>query len=402
MINKQLVIESTNFEGLLEKAEALIPNLRERISEVESLRSIPQSTIDELTEAGLLTLLTPKKYGGHELNFRQYLDIVSKIGKGCGSTAWVVTLINVAKWIVSVNFTEEVHDVVFKDNAIANVCGVFEARKCEVEKVEGGYLIKEGMWGFASGSNHSDYFFLGFPQVNENGEVEGLRAALIPRKDVNVLDDWHTISMRGTGSNSITVKNVFVPENWTTSLSNAVVGQYPAVHLQDQALYNSAFVPVAALVLLAPGLGLSAAAKEVFLEKLPNRKIQYTSHNSQAEAGITHLQLAEAVMKMETASLLAYRVADEIDKWAAAGKFMDFDGRVQARVDCAYANRLNCEAVDIIFSLAGGSAISQSNLLSIIMKDSKTPPQHGLIVPTTGLELYGRILAGQEPNTLLI
>ena len=299
------------------------------------------------------------------------------------------------------NFTEEVHDVVFKDDAIANCCGVFEPRKCDVEKVEGGYLIKDGMWGFASGSNHSDYFFLGFPQVNENGEVEGLAAALIPRKDVNVLDDWDTMSMRGTGSNSLTVKNVFVPDKWTTSLSKAVVGEYPSVHLQDQALYTVTIL-VAALVLLAPRIGLSAAAKEIFL-KLPGRRIQYTFHNNQAEAAITHLQLAEAVMKMETASLLAYRCADEIDKWAASGEYMDFNGRVQARVDSSYANRLNCEKVSrYYFSLAGGSAISELNLLSKIMKDSKTPPQHGLIVPTTGLELYGRILAKQEPNTFLV
>lgn len=87
MVNKQMVVESTIYEELLGKAKAMIPNLRERISELESLRSIPQSTIDELTEAGLLKLLAPKKYGGYQLNFRQYLDIVSQIGKGCGSTA---------------------------------------------------------------------------------------------------------------------------------------------------------------------------------------------------------------------------------------------------------------------------------------------------------------------------
>lgn len=402
MVIKQMSLESTSYEELLGNAEAMIQNLRERANEVESLRSIPQSTITELTEAGLFKLLTPKKYGGYQLNFRQYLDIVSQIGKGCGSSAWVVALNNVAKWVVSVSFTEEVHDLVFKDDAIANFCGVFEPRKCDVEKVEGGYLIKEGMWGFASGSNHADYFFLGFPHVNESGEVEGLGAALIPRKDVTVLDDWNTISMRGTGSNSVTVKNIFVPEKWTTSISKAVLGEYPSTHLQDQPLYRSAFIPVAAVVLLAPGIGLSAAAKEIYLKNLPNRRIQYTFHNKQAEAGVTHLQLAEAVMKMETASLFAYRAADEIDKWAASGEYMDFNSRIQARVDCSYANRLNCEAVDLIFSLAGGSAISEYNLLSKIMKDSKTPPQHGLITPTTGLELFGRILADQSPNTFLI
>ncbi|GIN69551.1 acyl-CoA dehydrogenase [Bacillus sp. J14TS2] len=402
MVNKQMAVGSTYYEGLLEKAEVMIPNLRARINETENLRSIPQSTINELIDAGLLKLLTPKKYGGYQLKFRQCLDIVSQIGKGCGSTAWVVATINFANWMVSVSFTKEVHDVVFKDGALANCCGVFEARKSKVEKVEGGYLIKEGMWGFASGSNHSDYFLLGFPLVDDNGEVVGPGAALIPRKDVNVLDDWHTMSMRGTGSNSLTVENVFVPDKWTVSLSKAIVGEYPSVHLHDQDLYRSALIPAAALVILAPGIGLSAAAKEIFLEKLPDRRIQYTFHTKQAEAGVTHIQLAESVMKMETASLLAYRVADEIDSWAASGEYMPFDSRVQARVDCSYANRLNCEAVDLLFSIAGGSEISDSNLLSKIMKDAKTPPQHGLITPTTGLELYGRNLAEQEPNTFLI
>ncbi|MCM3601718.1 acyl-CoA dehydrogenase family protein [Robertmurraya korlensis] len=401
-MSEQMVEISSSYQMLLESAKKVSPRLKERVQEVDQLRMLPQDTISELKAAGLFKILTPKKYGGHQLNFRQYLDIVSELGKGCGSTAWVSSLINVVNWMVATTFTEEVHKIVFGEDGDVNCCGVLEPRNCEVRREPDGVYIKKGLWGFASGSRHADYFFLGIPIVNENGVTEGLGAALLPKKYVKILDDWHTISMRGTGSNSVTVEDVFVPNSWVTSISKAIKGDYPSTHLQNQALYRSAFIPVSALVLMAPGLGLGIAAKEYFIEKLPSRRIQYTWYNKQAEAPVTHLQLAEAVMKIEAASLLTYRAADEIDKWAQKDVYMDFNSRVQVRADCSYANRLVSEAVDIFMSMGGGSVISENNTLSRIMKDAKTPPQHGLIVPTTGLELYGRILAGQESNTLLV
>ncbi|MCM3764461.1 acyl-CoA dehydrogenase family protein [Neobacillus niacini] len=397
-----LVETRENFTTLLENARSLVPNLKARVQEVDEIRKLPEATINEMTELGLFNILTPERYGGNQLTFREYIDVVRELGKGCGSTAWVAALYNVAKWFVAAIFTDEVHQEVFKDNGASNICGVFEPRKCKVKKVPGGYLIEEGLWGFCSGSQHSDYFFLGFPLIDENGEGNELGVALIPKENVKILDDWHTISMRGTGSNSVTVSNVFVPENWTASISKGIVGEFPDSLVRGEASYNSGFVPVAALVLTAPGLGLVSAALDYFVERLPKRRIQYTWYNNQADAPVTHLQLAEAVMKSETAHLHVYRAANEIDRWAKEGKYMDFEARAKVRADCSYATRLTMEAIEILMSAGGGSAIAENNPLSRIMKDGKTPPQHGLLTPTTGLELYGRVLSEREPNTVLI
>lgn len=393
---------SDNARMLLHHARSMVPKLRERVLNIDELRRIPQETIDELHALGLFKLLVPTRYGGYQLSFCEYIDIVAELGRGCGSTAWVVSLINVTKWLTSVGFTEQVHQEVFGQDGNANICGVFEPRKCNLKRVEGGYRIEEGLWGFCSGSWHSDYFFLGIPLLNDTGEVQGMGAALIPKKDLTIHDDWHVMSMRGTGSNSVSVKDVFVPDYRVTSISDDIEGRYPSVHLRDQALYRSAFIPVAAYVLTGPGLGLIRSAYEHCMERLPNRRIQYTWYTKQAEAAVTHLQLAEAVMKIDTAHMHLYRAGQDIDRWAESGKYMDFNTRARVRADCSYATRVSMEAVEILFSASGGSAIAESNALQRIMRDMKSPNLHGLLVPTTGLEMFGRVLAKQQPNTPLI
>jgi alkylation response protein AidB-like acyl-CoA dehydrogenase len=346
-------------------------------------------------------LTIPKSFGGHQVNIRTFIDVNTEIARGNGSAGWVTTLTNVCNWLVATLFPKDVQQEVFGE-ANARTCGVLEPRKCEVRRVEGGYVIEKGFWGFGSGSLHANWAALGIPIVDENGQIIDNGLAVLPMKDVEIQDDWYTTGLRGSGSNSLAVKDIFVPERRVISLSKAINGEYQSGYSKEETLYHSALVPVLALVLLSPPLGMARAALEIFLEKLPNRKIQYTWHNSQAEATVTHLKVAEVAMKIDSALLHVYRAADDIDKCAASGGYMDFHNRARVRMDSGYAVRLCWEAIDILASESGGGLIAENNLLSQIIRDARGATNHGVIVPTTNLELYGRILCGQEPNTVLI
>src|SRR6476620_2475321 len=74
----------------LEKARELVPKLWERAQETENIRRIPEETMKELKEAGLITMLRPKQYGGFETNMRTYADVIVEISKGCASTGWIL------------------------------------------------------------------------------------------------------------------------------------------------------------------------------------------------------------------------------------------------------------------------------------------------------------------------
>ncbi|NED83970.1 oxidoreductase, partial [Streptomyces sp. SID11233] len=122
--------------------------------------------IKALTEAGLFRLTVPRRLGGFETNFRTMLEVTSELARGCGSTAWVATLINVTNWTVGL-FPERAQLDVWGSGPDARVCGVL-APTSTSRKVEGGWRVT-GRWGFASGSLHAQWANLGIPLTDGSG-----------------------------------------------------------------------------------------------------------------------------------------------------------------------------------------------------------------------------------------
>ena len=173
-IREQLIISNGRDQGMakveeqlntifVERAKSLVPKLRERAEEVDTLRRVPEETIKELKEEGLLTLLRPKRYGGQETNMRTYTDVIVEISKGCASTGWVLALCSIRELMVAESFSEKTHQEIFGQNEDVVFAGVYEPRKCIARKVEGGYLIEEGFWMFCSGSKHASWGYFGMP-----------------------------------------------------------------------------------------------------------------------------------------------------------------------------------------------------------------------------------------------
>ncbi|MBV9229785.1 MAG: acyl-CoA dehydrogenase family protein [Chloroflexi bacterium] len=389
-------------DDLVERARQLVPHLRQRVQEMDKLGYLPEETVQELQEAGLFQLTVPRIYGGHQVDMRTYMDVVSEIGRGDTSTAWVVSLISGANWMAAAVFPEETQQEVFGTVGGARVTGVLAPRHCSVKRVEGGYLIEEGKWGFNSGSYHSNWIGLGIPLLNERGEVVDQGFALLPSEDVERLDDWNMIGMQGTGSTTVTVHNKFVPARRITSMSQSTHGDYLSTNLRDEVAYRYAFVPFLAIVLIYPILGAARAMLEMLLERLPSRGIQYTWYTKQAEATVTHLQVAEAAAKIDAAQLFLERASDDIDAWARRGEYMEYMSRARVRLDSGYAARLLFEAADIIIEASGGSFAAAHNPLNHFWRDIRTGSLHAFSNPTTNLELYGRLLCGQPANTPLV
>ena len=205
------MVQITHFQrqashnDLVERARQIVPHLRQRMKEMDQLGYLPEATVQELQDAGLFQLTTPRIYGGHQVDVRTFLDVIAEIGRGDASTAWTVGIINGANWMAATIFPEETQQEVFGTEGGARVTGVLAPRQCSVQRVDGGYLIKEGKWGFNSGSYHSNWVELGIPLLNERGEVVDQGLALLPAQDVERLNDWNVIGMQGTGSTSVAV-----------------------------------------------------------------------------------------------------------------------------------------------------------------------------------------------------
>jgi 3-hydroxy-9,10-secoandrosta-1,3,5(10)-triene-9,17-dione monooxygenase len=363
-------------DDLVERARQLVPHLRQRMKEMDQLGRLPEETVQELQDAGLFQLSTPRIYGGHQVDMRTYMDVVAEIGRGDTSTAWVVSLINGANWMAATIFPEETQREIFDTPGGARATGVLAPRQCSVQRVEGGYLIEDGKWGFNSGSYHANWVGLGIPLLNERGEVCDQGFALLPSEDVERLNDWNVIGMQGTGSTSVAVHQKFVPNRRITSMSKSTHGDYLSTNLRNEVAYRYAFVPFLAIVLIYPVLGATRAMLDLLLERLPSRGIQYTWHTKQAEATITHLQVAEAAAKIDAAQLLLERASNDIDTWAQRGEYMEYMSRARVRMDSGYAARLLFEASDIIIEASGGSFATASNPLNHFWRDIRTGTLH--------------------------
>lgn len=386
---------------LVDKAKSLVPKLKERAKETEEIRRIPEATMNDLKEAGLFKLLRPRIYGGYQTSMRTYSDCIVEISRGCASTGWILSLCAIRELMVAESFTEKTHQEIFGENE-DNVlfAGVYEPRKCIARKVDGGYLIEEGFWMFCSGSLHATWGYFGMVIRDDEGNLVDQALMTVPFEEVEIMDDWHVMGLKGTGSNSVKMTNVFIPEHRVVSFAEVLNGQFKSDHLRDIPLYNTALFPALSLSLALPGLGLVKAALEFFQQVLPNRKAAHIGVENLIDSPTLHALLSDAALKIDTASMHYYRVADELDAWAASDKFMDKPARVKALADIGYANQVSKEALDILILASGSGYVYEGHPLQRIFRDFWTLYSHRTISPLITKENYGRVLAGLESNAL--
>ncbi|MFF7645323.1 acyl-CoA dehydrogenase family protein [Streptomyces canus] len=380
----------TTHEDLVARAAALRPLLREHAAATETGRRVPDPVIDAIADAGLFKLATPRRYGGHQTSMRTMLDVSATLAEGDGSTSWVVTLVNVCNWLTSL-FPSKAQDDVFGANPDARVTGVLSPTSTTT-KVDGGWQVS-GRWYYNSGSSHSDWAVLGVPLTDADGTVVDQGLALVPRDDLALEDTWFVAGMKGTASNCLIAEDIFVPEHRVMSVPAAIEGDYPTEHT-DEVLSRSAFVPVLALVLAGPQLGLGRAALDYVTEKSSRKPISYTFYETQAESVAVQLQIAEAALRIDTATLHAQRAAAEIDQMAQQGTYLDFTQRARVRADTGWAIQNVLEAINTLVSVHGAGSFADVNPLQRIWRDANTAGRHAVAAPTVAFEVYGKALLG--------
>ena len=377
-------------DGLLERIAAIRPILEKNTHQTEDDRRVVEENIAALKEAGAFKIMVPKRYGGWQADIRTQLDVSREIAKGCGSTAWVAALMNVCAFFTGL-MNEQAQDDVWGANPEARIAGVFNPT-AQSRKVDGGIIVT-GAWNWASGSLHADWSFVGVPINNAEGEFLYPAMALIPNSEVTIEDTWFVAGMRGTGSNTIHADEVFVPDHhlhWVPGLLNH---EYDTP-FKDDVLYRSAFIPVAALVLAGPQLGLAQAALDFVIEKGHKRGIAYSEYELQRDAPTFQLGISKAATLVDTAHLFAYRAAADIDAAAAAGRTMTYVERARTRNDTGHAAESAREAIRVLCSTHGASSFAEASPLQRIWRDSEVASRHAVVAPEISSLIYGRALMG--------
>ncbi len=387
-------------EELVARAKELGPALRERALEAESLRRLPDATVADLRRTGLLRVWQPKRFGGHELDIHAHLDVISELAKHCASTGWVAGVVHAHTWI-SAHLSEKAQAELYGTDPDFITCAVIAPTRSTAKRVDGGYRLT-GFWPFGSGCEHAQWMFLGGQVKDDSGVVTDEGEFLIPTREITINDDWHVAGLKGTGSCSVTVKDLFVPEHRFLSMGLLMSATGDGLKRNDGWLYRGAAVPILAIALCGPALGIARAAFETFLAHVKGgRVLAYTGH-VQSEWPVSHVDLADAATRIDMAELLLRRCADDVERHAKAGRPMGLENRARARMDCAQAVRSCLESVEILFLAAGGGTLADKNPLQRASRDIHAVNMHAFLALRTNQEVYGRSLLGLPPNAPLI
>src|SRR5580704_10607521 len=192
----------------LARARALVPILAAREPAATQARNVPAETIDDFHRAGLLRLLQPRRYGGHQASLGVFLQAVEILAEGCASSAWVYGVLGELEWVIAC-LPEQGQIDIWGDDPTALAAGSIVPRAVGVP-TPGGWRIT-GRYSFASGCRHAQWVIVGVRCQDRAGREEPYYL-FVPLRDVEIIDDWHALGMRGTGSFSLMLRDVFVPE----------------------------------------------------------------------------------------------------------------------------------------------------------------------------------------------
>src|SRR6059036_2729496 len=355
------------------RARALVPVLRERALGAEAGRQMPEETLEDLHRAGLFRFHQPKRWGGMELDFIALFDVPAEVARGCASTGWNVANLGVHHWMLAL-YNERAQEEVWSKNPDALIASGIAYPQGRGRRVDGGFVVS-GLWNFSSGVDASDWNMLAV-MVRDGDRVVDHRMCLVPRNEYEIVDDWHVLGMRSTGSKSVKASEVFVPEHRALSMYLARGGsEFPGARVNSNPLYR---VPLSALgshCLSAAGVGNAQAALEMTIEAIKERSTNYTAmrmRNFQA----VQLRVAAAGAKVDAARLVIRTDCLEAQRIAGENRAPTVEEKLRFKRNVAYAMELCTETVDALHALAGANGIYDRYPIQRLFRDQHTLAAH--------------------------
>ena len=389
-INEQASIEERRASAL-EQARFLLPQIRERASAADAERRVPDASIEALVDADLFNLLTPQKFGGRELGVETLVRITAEIASACGSTGWVYGVLAGHSWLLNL-FPVDAQKEVFS-NPEDLTATVFRLGG-EVTEADGGYRLVNGEGRFCSGIDFASWVIVG-NAVLRDGAPPQPRFFVIPRADIEIIDDWHTVGMRGTGSRSIRIAETFIPAHRSVSLEHMLAGTSAGAQFHEAPLYRIPFQFIAPFSIIGAPLGIARNAVGVSAAMLEG--LLGSQDDLQVAARSTSLaRLGTAAAEADAALALVIEDARRIDAVRRPDD-LDMDLRTRLPRNWAYAAQTARRAVNSLFEASGGASTYSDSQLQRVWRDVNAAAQHFAFVWDTAMTDAGRAMLGLPP-----
>ena len=395
-------------------ARALTPQLDAAAARIDAAKALPAGIVDALHDAKMFRLLLPRSQGGAELDLPAFFNVICAIAEGDASAAWSVAQSNGCAMSAAYMAPPAAREV-FGD-ARAVLAWGFPAGRCVVPPVDGGWRVT-GIWGFGSGSRHATWLG-GHCQVldancavlkNAGGQpVE--RTALFPRDAVTITDaGWNVLGLRGTGSDTYTVKDLFVPAEHCIvaravgrdqqQAADAVI-DIEAERRETGPLYRFSPTIVYQAGFSAVACGLARAMLDSFIklanQKAPSGAPALLRDNSVIQARVANSEARLAAMR----AWLMQSLRESWDGCVATGAHA-FEHRMTMRLASTYAIRELRQVVQDAYDDAGATAIFESHPFERRLRDMLAVTQQIQSNPMH-LQTVGQHYLGMKASTRFV
>jgi indole-3-acetate monooxygenase len=380
----------------LEHARELGPRIASAAGEIEHRRELPEPIVEALARAGLFRLLLPRSLGGAELAPAAYVPVIEEIARHDASTAWCLGQACGCTMTAAYLKPEIASEIFGGPRGIVawGPPGPAEARAAPC-----GHRLT-GTWSFASGSHHATWLGAhvavfdegGAPRLRPDG-TPLFRTLLFPKTSTVMTDTWHVVGLRGTGSDTYTVTDLFVPEDHSVERGAEARPREPGLlyAFSSSNVYSAGFAGVA--------LGIARGVLDAFVE-LARDKIPRGAKHTLRDNNLIQAQVAQSEARIGAARAFLLRSLDEI--WQEAGRAgrLTLDHNATIRLASTWAIHQARDAVDTLYHAAGATAIFEENPFERRFRDIHTVVQQ-YQGRQAHFETVGQVLLGLGPESTM-
>ena len=391
-------IRQRDAQAVIAAIDDLLPRISDRARATEDLRRLPKETVDELDEAGFFSLLQPEQWGGLQCDPTLFFDAVRRIASACGSTGWATSILGVHNWHLA-QFDQRAQEEVWGDDPTVRVSSSYAPMGAGTV-VDGGYLVN-GAWHWSSGCDHATWAFVGGPVIKDGRPVD-FGSFLMPLGDYTIDDVWHVVGLRGTGSNTLVVKDAFVPSH--RFLSYKAMNDHTAAGLQTNTapVYKMPWGTMHPTTISAPIVGMAYGAYAAHVEHQGKRmRIAFAGEKAKDDP-FAKVRVAEAASDIDAAwRQLSGNVGEEY-QLLLDGKEIPFELRARARRDQVRATGRSISAIDRLFEASGATALENVAPIQRFWRDAHAGRVHAANDPERAYMIFGNHEFGLPPSDTMV
>lgn len=393
-------IEQRDVQAVLAGIDELLPTLRERAQETEDLRKLPDANVKALEDIGFFKLLQPEQWGGLQCDPTDFYEAVRRLASACGSTGWVAGIIGVHNWHLALFDQQAQEDVWGEDTAVRISSSYAPMGAGTVTEAGDGYIVN-GAWNWSSGCDHATWAFLGGPVIKDGRPVD-FGSFLIPRTDYQIDDVWNVVGLRGTGSNTVVVKDVFVPKHRFLSYKAMNDGTAGGYRTNTAPVYKMPWGTIHPTTISAPIVGMAYGAYDAHVEHQGKRVRAAFAGEKAKDDPFAKIRIAEAASDIDAAwRQLSGNVADEY-ALLKAGQEIPFELRARARRDQVRATGRAIASIDRLFEASGATALSNDAPVQRFWRDAHAGRVHAANDPERAYLIFGNNEFGLPPADTMV